>query len=87
MRAFREIRAGGRREFLHSRLMCWVAFDRMIRLAEKRSLAGPADRWRQVRDAISEDIFMNFWSEDRKAFHARTQGRGRARRGGATSCR
>ncbi len=59
---------GGRREFLHSRLMCWVAFDRMIRLAEKRSLAGPADRWRQVRDAISEDIFMNFWSEDRKAF-------------------
>ncbi len=59
---------GGRREFLHSRLMCWVAFDRMIRLAEKRSLAGPADRWRQVRDAISDDIFTNFWSDDRKAF-------------------
>ena len=59
---------GGRREFLHSRLMCWVAFDRMIRLAEKRSLAGPSDRWRQVRDAISDDIFTNFWSEDRKAF-------------------
>jgi GH15 family glucan-1,4-alpha-glucosidase len=59
---------GGRREFLHSRVMCWVAFDRMIRLAEKRSLGGPTDRWRQVRDAISEDIFTNFWSEDRKAF-------------------
>jgi GH15 family glucan-1,4-alpha-glucosidase len=59
---------GGRREFLHSRLMCWVAFDRIIRLAEKRSLPGPTDRWRQVRDAISEDIFTNFWSEDRKAF-------------------
>jgi GH15 family glucan-1,4-alpha-glucosidase len=59
---------GGRREFLHSRVMCWVAFDRMIRLAEKRSLAGPTDRWRQVRDAISDDIFTNFWSEDRKAF-------------------
>jgi GH15 family glucan-1,4-alpha-glucosidase len=59
---------GGRREFLHSRMMCWVAFDRMIRLADKRSLAGPTDRWRQVRDAVSDDIFTNFWSEDRKAF-------------------
>jgi GH15 family glucan-1,4-alpha-glucosidase len=59
---------GGRREFLHSRVMCWVAFDRMIRLAEKRSLAGPTERWRQVRDAIAEDIFTKFWSEDRKAF-------------------
>ena len=35
---------GGRREFLHSRLMCWVAFDRAIRLAEKRSLAGADGR-------------------------------------------
>jgi len=59
---------GGRREFLHSRVMCWVAFDRMIRLAEKRSLAGPTDAWRQARDAISDDIFTNFWNEDRKAF-------------------
>jgi GH15 family glucan-1,4-alpha-glucosidase len=59
---------GGRREFLHSRLMCWVAFDRVSRLAEKRSLAGPTERWREIRDAIYEDIFTNFWSEDRKAF-------------------
>ena len=34
---------GGRQHFLHSRLMCWVAFDRAIRLADKRSLAGPLD--------------------------------------------
>ena len=59
---------GGRREFLHSRLMCWVAFDRVVRLAEKRSLAGPTERWQEVRDAIYEDIFTNFWSDDRKAF-------------------
>jgi GH15 family glucan-1,4-alpha-glucosidase len=59
---------GGRREFLHSRLMCWVAFDRVVRLAEKRSLAGPTERWQEVRDAIYEDIFTNFWSNDRKAF-------------------
>ena len=43
---------GGRREFVHSRMMCWVAFDADIRLAEKRSLSGPLDRWHQTRDAI-----------------------------------
>ena len=59
---------GGRRDFLHSRLMCWVAFDRMIRLSEKRSLAAPTDRWREVRDTIYEDIFTTFWSNDRWSF-------------------
>src|SRR5262249_27684365 len=32
---------GGPREFLHSRAMCWVALDRAIRLAEKRSFPAP----------------------------------------------
>jgi GH15 family glucan-1,4-alpha-glucosidase len=59
---------GGSREFLHSRLMCWVAFDRAIRLAEKRSLAGPVDKWRETRDTIYEDIFTNFWSDKLKSF-------------------
>ena len=59
---------GGAREFLHSRLMCWVAFDRMIRLAEKRSLAAPVHRWRETRDMIYEDIFTNFWNEDLQTF-------------------
>ena len=59
---------GGRREFLHSRLMCWVAFDRAIRLTDKRSLAGPVEKWREIRDTIYEDIFTNFWSEDLRAF-------------------
>jgi GH15 family glucan-1,4-alpha-glucosidase len=48
--------------------MCWVAFDRVIRLAGKRSLSGPTEQWQAVRDAISNDIHTNFWSEDRKAF-------------------
>ena len=59
---------GGRHEFLHSRLMCWVAFDRGIRLAEKRSLAGPLDWMYQARDAIADDIHANFWSDERKSF-------------------
>ena len=59
---------GGRREFLHSRLMCWVAFDRAVRLAEKRSLPGPTEKWREIRDAINDDIFTNFWNEKLKTF-------------------
>jgi GH15 family glucan-1,4-alpha-glucosidase len=59
---------GGPREFLHSRLMCWVAFDRALRLAEKRSLSGPFDDWRQARDEIRNDIFTNFWSERLRSF-------------------
>jgi GH15 family glucan-1,4-alpha-glucosidase len=59
---------GGRREFLHSRLMCWVAFDRGIRLADKRSLSGPIADWYATRDAIREDIYANFWCEEGKYF-------------------
>jgi len=59
---------GGAREFLHSRLMCWVAFDRALRLAQKRSLSAPFDDWLRTRDAIREDIFTNFWDEDLQSF-------------------
>jgi GH15 family glucan-1,4-alpha-glucosidase len=59
---------GGAREFLHSRLMCWVAFDRALRLAWKRSLSGPLDEWQSARDAIRADIFANFWDEKQQSF-------------------
>ncbi len=59
---------GGAREFLHSRFMCWVAFDRALRLAQKRSLSGPLQEWTRVRDAIREDIFQNFWNEELQSF-------------------
>jgi len=59
---------GGARQFLHSRLMCWVAFDRALRLALKRSLSGPLEEWTRVRDAIRDDIFTNFWDEELQSF-------------------
>jgi GH15 family glucan-1,4-alpha-glucosidase len=59
---------GGRQEFLCSRVCCWVAFDRAVRLARKRSLPGPLVRWTTVRDEIHANIFEHFWSPDRKAF-------------------
>ena len=59
---------GGPKEFLQSRVMCWVAFDRALRLAEKRSLSGPLDQWRRTRDEIRDDVFTNFWSERLHSF-------------------
>jgi GH15 family glucan-1,4-alpha-glucosidase len=59
---------GGRKHFLHSRVMCWVAFDRTFRLGAKRSLPGPYGWIEETRDAIVEDIFQNFWSEKLQAF-------------------
>jgi GH15 family glucan-1,4-alpha-glucosidase len=59
---------GGAKEFLHSRVMCWVAFDRALRLAQKRSLSGPLDAWQRTRDEIRDDIFKNFWNDQLQSF-------------------
>ena len=59
---------GGRQDFLFSRVMCWVALDRGIRLAHKRSFPAPLANWYRVRDAIYRDIFENFWDRERQAF-------------------
>jgi GH15 family glucan-1,4-alpha-glucosidase len=59
---------GGRREFLYSRVMCWVAVDRAIRLAGKRSFPAPLARWHDVRDTIYADIYTRFWDAARQAF-------------------
>ena len=62
-----EIR-GGQRHFVYSRLMCWVAVDRGLRLAAKRSFPADRDRWEKVRDQIYEEIMEKGWSEERQAF-------------------
>lgn len=58
---------GGKRYFLYSRLMCWVAFDRVIRLGNMRSFPLP-ERWMKERDAIFNSIFSDFWNDKLKAF-------------------
>ena len=59
---------GGRQEFLYSRVMCWVAVDRAIRLANKRSFPAPLARWYETRDTIYQDVFTRFWDPTRRAF-------------------
>ncbi|WP_407309943.1 glycoside hydrolase family 15 protein [Pseudomonas sp. nanlin1] len=58
-----EMRGEGK-HFLHSRLMCWVALDRALRLAAKRSLPAPFARWDAERQAIHDDIWKHFWDAD-----------------------
>jgi GH15 family glucan-1,4-alpha-glucosidase len=59
----------GRQDFVYSKLMCWVALDRGLRLAEKRSFpASQGRRWLSVRDEIYEDIMDRGWNEDRQSF-------------------
>jgi GH15 family glucan-1,4-alpha-glucosidase len=62
-----ELRAG-RREFLYSRVLCWVAIDRALRLANRRSFPAPLARWYAERDAIYEDVFARFWDPARGTF-------------------
>jgi len=55
-------------EFLQSRLMCWVALDRAIRVADHRSFPSPLNAWRETRDEIFNSIYFDFWSEEKQAF-------------------
>ena len=59
---------GGPREFLYSRMMCWVAIDRGLRLAQKRSFPAPWSDWTRTRDEIYRDIYENFWDPELKCF-------------------
>ena len=59
---------GGRRHFVYSKLMCWVAVDRGLRLADKRSFPADRDRWMRARDEIYEEIMTRGWNPARAAF-------------------
>jgi GH15 family glucan-1,4-alpha-glucosidase len=48
--------------------MAWVALDRMIDAVERFGLAGPADRWRRVRDEIHREVCARGWDAERGTF-------------------
>jgi GH15 family glucan-1,4-alpha-glucosidase len=59
---------GGRKRFTHSRLMCWVALDRAMRIATNRGLPADLVGWTQTRNDIFAWIMARGWSERRQAF-------------------
>jgi GH15 family glucan-1,4-alpha-glucosidase len=54
--------------FVYSKLMNWVALDRGVRLADKRSLPSDRDKWIRERDKIYEEVMTKGWNEKRRAF-------------------
>jgi GH15 family glucan-1,4-alpha-glucosidase len=48
--------------------MCWVAYDRAIKIAQLRSLPAPLAQWCENRDRIYESIHTGFWNEGLQAF-------------------
>ncbi len=59
---------GDRQHFTHSKVMAWVAADRMARSVRTRGLPGPAARWEQLRDQIHHDVITQAYDADRNTF-------------------
>ncbi|MFW6195497.1 MAG: glycoside hydrolase family 15 protein [Chloroflexota bacterium] len=59
---------GTNQHFVYSKLMCWVAVDRALRLADKRSFPADRERWLQTRDEIYEEIMERGWNEQAESF-------------------
>jgi len=60
---------GPPQHFTHSKVMVWVAFDRMVKMLEQRGNTGRAlPRWRQVRDRIHEDVCGKAFDRDLGSF-------------------
>ncbi|QGV82071.1 glycoside hydrolase family 15 protein [Streptomyces ficellus] len=59
---------GPRRHFVHSKIMCWVAADRALRMARVAGLRGSAERWRAMRQEIRKDVLRHGWDDEMGCF-------------------
>ncbi|MBC8091809.1 MAG: glycoside hydrolase family 15 protein [Pseudonocardia sp.] len=66
---------GGRGDHVYSRLMCWVALERMIRMARRRGLPADLAGWSSTRDEIYRQIMDRGWDAERQTFVQRYDAR------------
>ncbi len=59
---------GPRRHFVHSKVMAWVAADRMVRGIRESGMPGPLDRWEALRDTIHDEVMTHGFDADRNTF-------------------
>jgi GH15 family glucan-1,4-alpha-glucosidase len=59
---------GPDRQFTHSRVMVWVAFDRAVRAVEEYGCPGPVERWRELRAAVYAEVCERAWNPEVGAF-------------------
>jgi GH15 family glucan-1,4-alpha-glucosidase len=62
-----EIR-GAPRQFTHSKVMAWVAFDRAVKAVEQFGLEGPVERWRNRCRSVREEVLARGYSTKKKSF-------------------
>lgn len=56
------------RHFTFSKLLCWVAIDRAIKVAERIERPEYIEKWTEIKDTICADILQNAWNEKIGAF-------------------
>lgn len=59
---------GGEQHFVYSKLQCWVALDRAVRLAEQQHLTADLVRWRSIRDEIRAAILDQGYDRQQETF-------------------
>lgn len=59
---------GGPRHFTYSKLMCWVALDRSIKMAEKQGFDAPLQQWKETRKAIRQAILKRGFNQRLNSF-------------------
>jgi GH15 family glucan-1,4-alpha-glucosidase len=59
---------GGRRDFVHSKVMAWAGVDRGVHAVEDFGLPGPGEKWKSLREEIRADILAKGYDADRNTF-------------------
>ncbi|HXV78327.1 MAG TPA: glycoside hydrolase family 15 protein [Candidatus Binatia bacterium] len=59
---------GPQRHFTHSKVMAWVAFDRMVKAVERFGLSGPVERWKSLRQTIHDEVCQRGFDPEQNAF-------------------
>ena len=59
---------GGRKHFVHSKVMAWVAFDRAIKAVEQGGFSGPVETWRALREEIHREVLVRGYDKARNTF-------------------
>jgi GH15 family glucan-1,4-alpha-glucosidase len=62
-----EIRSAPR-QFVYSKVMCWVAVDRGLRIAAERGLEHDQAAWESTRDEIRNEVLTRGYNEERGCF-------------------
>lgn len=59
---------GKKRSFLFSKMMCWVAIDRAIKIGDHFSFPYDFINWKKIRNQLYHDMMERFWSDERQSF-------------------